>query len=193
MDNDCWLNIFLYLPFKNISNCSLVCKQFTDILNRNAYWKIIIKRDFSRNIYNNAKTKYKQYHNLNNFGIKQQINNILTINELNLMRHKLTSLLPEIKLLTNLKYLYLSDNQLTNVPDEVYQLTKLNSLFLSCNKLTSISPKISNLTNLVTLTISDNPWEYLPKEIGLLPKLKIFYAHNIKIKSWPIELNHLLK
>lgn len=43
-----------------------------------------------------------------------------------------------IEKLTNLKALYLSDNQLTSIPNEISQLTNLTYFYLSGNRTTSL-------------------------------------------------------
>ena len=78
----------------------------------------------------------------------------------------LTTLPAEIGNLTNLKYLYLNDNQLTSV-EEVGKLTNLTVLFLANNQLTSIEG-VNKLTNLTRLSLYNN---YLPQtESGKLPE-----------------------
>jgi len=60
--------------------------------------------------------------------------------------------------LTNLIYLYLNNNPLTDsIPSEIGNLTNLIDLSLSNNQLTgSIPPEIGNLTNLYRLYLDNN-------------------------------------
>jgi len=52
---------------------------------------------------------------------------------LDLSGNELTTLPPEIGLLTSLTTLYLSENELTMLPPEIGQLTGLTTLYLSNN------------------------------------------------------------
>ena len=60
--------------------------------------------------------------------------------------------------LTNLKRIYLFDNQLTGmIPEELGDLTNLKTLYLNDNRLTGMIPGVlGNLTNLVRLYLTEN-------------------------------------
>ncbi|KAL9125434.1 MAG: hypothetical protein Q9217_005369, partial [Psora testacea] len=61
--------------------------------------------------------------------------------------------------------LYLSNNNLTDIPSEVYHLNNLHVLSLRSNNITEVLPAICNLTNLRELNLSCNQLRYLPYEI----------------------------
>ena len=61
--------------------------------------------------------------------------------------------------------LYLAQNNLVEIPSEVYTLENLNTLSLRCNNLSRILPAISRLTRLEELNLSSNALHYLPFEI----------------------------
>lgn len=68
--------------------------------------------------------------------------------------NKLTGALPaEVRKLSNLRSLDLSDNQFTGVPAEVGQLSKLEYLDLSNNPITGLPYELGNLKNLRTLDL----------------------------------------
>jgi Leucine-rich repeat (LRR) protein len=73
---------------------------------------------------------------------------------LNLAGKGLTgSLKGEIRFLSNLKELNLSNNKFTGLPAEVGQLTKLEVLNLSSNPLTGLPQELGNLKNLKVLDL----------------------------------------
>lgn len=104
------------------------------------------------------------------------------LTELNLSGNRMYSF-ANLKKLTNLKKLYLMNNEMLNLPDELWELTKLETLYISDNRIKSISEKIASLKNLKYIRIDENPIESLPQimkdmnihifDNGLLPK-KLF-------------------
>ena len=77
-----------------------------------------------------------------------------------------------VNYLSNLKELYLEDNELTSLPDWIGTLTNLEDLNLNYNKLTSLPYSIGNLTNLKRLSLHNNKLESLPESIGNLKNLR---------------------
>ncbi len=76
------------------------------------------------------------------------------------------SLKAEINQLTNVKELYLNDNNFTGVPAEVGQLSSLETLDLSNNpNLTGLPHEIGNLQNLKLLNVSGTSYSKQDLEI----------------------------
>lgn len=79
------------------------------------------------------------------------------LTHLNLSNNSLTGALQaEVRNLSNLKVLDLSNNQFTGVPAEVGQLSNLEELNLSNNQLTGLPHELGNLNNLNTLDLRGN-------------------------------------
>ncbi|CAD1808639.1 Leucine Rich repeats (2 copies) family protein [Candida parapsilosis] len=70
--------------------------------------------------------------------------------------------------------LYLTGNQLTQLPPSLFKFTKLQVLSLRRNKLRSIPPLIGKLVNLIDLSLSSNKLEFFPYQILQLKKLSNF-------------------
>ena len=104
--------------------------------------------------------------------------NLVNVKSLNLFQNKLTSLPPEIANLASLESLDLGNNKLTILPPEIGQMVNLEELDLHSNKLTSLPPEIANLKNLKTLDLGYN--EFSKKEIlktnNLLPNCNINFG-----------------
>lgn len=66
------------------------------------------------------------------------------------------SLKAEIRLISKLEYLDLSDNNFTGLPAEVGQLSQLKTLNLRNNKFTGLPQELGNLSNLTYLNLSGN-------------------------------------
>lgn len=86
--------------------------------------------------------------------------------ELNLSNNKLSGALQaEVRHLTNLRVLNLSNNKFTGVPAEVGQLKKLEILDLSNNNLTGLPYELGNLSNLRVLNLRGNNYAKADLEI----------------------------
>jgi len=107
------------------------------------------------------------------------------------------SIPPELGLLTNLQFLWLSYNQLSGrIPPELGRLTKLQTIWISYNQLSgSIPPEFGQLTNLVSLDLASNQLSgSIPPELGQLTNLEqLFLYDNYLSGSIPPELVNLKK
>ncbi|KAF8977836.1 hypothetical protein BGZ46_007086 [Entomortierella lignicola] len=73
--------------------------------------------------------------------------------------------------------LFLSSNQFTTIPMDVFALHNLSVLSLRNNSIESIPPEIGLLHNLVELSVGGNLLKVLPSQIALLSKLHILTVH----------------
>lgn len=79
---------------------------------------------------------------------------------------------PAESLPKNLRWLTLTDNKITRLPENIGKLLKLEKLLLAGNKLTALPTSISNCQNLALLRISANNFSASPlKLLAKLPKL----------------------
>lgn len=87
--------------------------------------------------------------------------------------------LPENSLPKTLRWLTLTDNQITTLPKSIGQCSHLEKLLLAGNKLTKLPDSFSRLSNLQLLRISANLFETFPEQVMALPKLAWFaFAGN---------------
>ncbi|EGJ30029.1 MULTISPECIES: COR domain-containing protein [Moorena] len=96
-----------------------------------------------------------------------------------------------------LKHLYLSntvifdDDQLTEIPIEVFNLSQLEELDLSDNKLTTVPESIGKLTNLTQLDLSINKLTTVPESIGKLTNLTQLDLSGNELTTVPESLTKL--
>ncbi len=93
--------------------------------------------------------------------------------------------------LTNLKKLFLYNNQLKDLPAEIVNLTHLTELYLWNNQLKDLPAEIGNLTHLTSLDLDNNQLEDLPAEIGNLTNLTELNLRNNQLKDLPAEIGNL--
>lgn len=110
----------------------------------------------------------------------------------NLNNIKLTSLEPEIGLLTNFTELSICFNPgLKTLPPEIGKLRNLERFICHNNKLKLLPAEIGHLTQLINLDVSSNRLSFLPCEIGALKNLKRFDCSRNKLESIPSEISDL--
>jgi Leucine-rich repeat (LRR) protein len=89
--------------------------------------------------------------------VPMEIFNNQNITELDLSNNKLTGALPaEIRRLTKLKILNISNNNMTGLPAELGQLSNLEILDAANNQLTGLPYELGNLKNLKVFNLKNN-------------------------------------
>lgn len=90
---------------------------------------------------------------------------------------------------TGTEILDLSHNSLTGaLPAEIRHLTRLKALDLSDNKFTGVPAEIGQLADLEILDLSNNPITGLPYELGNLKKLKLLDLRGTSYAVHDLEI-----
>jgi|GEM_PF-1744127 len=136
-------------------------------------------------------------YNLNSESFLSSIIDWKQLEILNLEGIVMKSLSPTIGALTGLLELYLFNNQLENLPEEIGQLNNLNKLVLgefrgSQNSITDLPQSMQNLTNLKELYIAHNKLSNIPFVIYAITSLEILDLSNNKIAFVEPEIGNLL-
>ncbi|KAM5171418.1 leucine-rich repeat-containing protein 10 [Mantella aurantiaca] len=111
--------------------------------------------------------------------------------KLYLSDNNLANLPPELELLQNLQILALDFNSFKVLPLVVCSLKQLSILYLGNNHINDLPPQLSCLKNLHTLWIEANYFTNLPVAICELPLLKTLHAGCNPIRTIPNELKNL--
>ena len=129
---------------------------------------------------------------INNYGIFNNIKeeDYLDITELYLSGNQITNIPKSIWSLINLKELYLSYNQITSISESIGSLINLQDLYLCNNQITSIPESIGLLTNLKELDLGVNQITSIPESIGLLTNLKELNLYDNKITNIPKSIKN---
>ncbi len=90
-----------------------------------------------------------------------------------------------------LKFLFLHDNEITILPQEITSLINLRHLQLSNNLIDSFPLNTGNLTNLYHLDLANNKIINCPFEIGTLRNLRYLDLSNNQLENLPAEIGNL--
>ncbi len=82
--------------------------------------------------------------------------------------------IPEKSLPPRLRWLILTENKITQLPDSIGERPRLQKLALAGNRLSSLPKNMSQLTNLELIRISANQLTECPEQLLALPKLAWF-------------------
>lgn len=123
--------------------------------------------------------------------LPSEIGNLTNLRILWLEQNNLTGLPPEIGNLNNLEILWLDNNPLIGLPTEIGNLTNLKALWLQETDLQELPTEIGNLTNLQELYLGSTAVSTLPPEIGNLTNLEWLYVSSPKLSELPPEIGNL--
>ena len=138
MNDDTWSEVFKYIPFNNLLNCILVCRQFNNVFNNYPFiWKHYLNNlnddDLIKQLWkNNWKDTFERYiigiFLIKKFKRKETVTDLINLQELKLNNNQLNEIPKEIGNLINLRNLYLENNQLSDIPKEIGNLINLQIL-----------------------------------------------------------------
>ncbi len=110
---------------------------------------------------------------------------------LSLKKQQLSIIPTDILSLSQLKYLDLSDNDLTKFSLKTAKLFSLNSLNLAHNHVEMMSEELLATRTLTTLDISHNRISEIPKQIGQLYHLQSLDLSYNHVSAFPTEITKL--
>ncbi|XP_019899679.1 malignant fibrous histiocytoma-amplified sequence 1 homolog isoform X2 [Esox lucius] len=117
-----------------------------------------------------------------------EISSMVHLRELNLSRNELVDFPLEIKSLRQLERLYLNQNNIKVIPEDVFcQLGNLQFLKLSTNRLAKLPADLSQCHNLSYVNLSNNCLQDLQALVGL-PKLKELLVERNGLTELPAQL-----
>lgn len=116
------------------------------------------------------------------------ISQLTNLKELNLSRNEITDFPVEIRALHQLKTLYMNQNNIKTIPENVFpSLENLNFLKLSTNRLEKLPSDISRCQDLTYLNLSNNCLKDLYPLVGL-SHLKELYVERNQLAELPDRL-----
>jgi hypothetical protein len=194
--DDCIFEVYKFLPIEDLINCTLVSKQFYRVSKNEVLWKdnVMDVIKFDGSYYESFKFNYGLERVIYEFDYRGSIKRLYSLISLKPDWFFCIHILPtQLGTLTNLQFLNLANNKLTNIPTQIGNLKNLEGLYLENNKLTSIPSELGNLTNLVTLNLYNNLIENVPMELCKLHKLAYLNLMYNPINTITYELYKLPK
>jgi Leucine-rich repeat (LRR) protein len=94
---------------------------------------------------------------------------------------------PRIGQMEKLEILYLANNQIHSLPDNISNLTSLTELYLHHNRLSSTPADIGKLSRLQVLRINHNAILEFDPGIATLKKLRNLDISSNQMKSIPVD------
>ncbi|KPJ13955.1 Leucine-rich repeat protein soc-2-like [Papilio machaon] len=87
--------------------------------------------------------------------------------------------------------IYLKENLISRVPNDIGKLRNLESLYLTGNDITELPREISQLRRLKCLDVSGNRLRGIPDEIGELRELKFLILDENELRDLPLRIAEL--
>ncbi len=120
---------------------------------------------------------------LGGFGLKQLPDDFFIgfehLTSLDLTGNQFTELPSSFSRLQQLKYISISDNPISQLPEAMYGFKQLETVFAGITDIREISPKINQLTNLAYLNLYSTPLESLPSLAGLTGLRQLVIAKTL--------------
>jgi len=113
------------------------------------------------------------------------------IEQIDLSNNCLTEVPDDMSIFTSLTRLDVSNNKIKHIPESFGQLKKLIRLDVQNNNISSLPESVCELKNLRRLDISENNISCLPTNIGALSHLRWLYLDGNELKEWPEGLEEL--
>ena len=115
------------------------------------------------------------------------ITNLTTLTGINLSNNQISN--PEtlqfLGKLPKLQSLWLTHNDLGDLPQEIGELKSLRFLYLEYNNLSSLPNSVENLEKVNVLHIGHNKFQSLPIQIIKMPRLLLLHVNNCEIIEIP--------
>lgn len=103
----------------------------------------------------------------------------------------LTKLPKSIAQLSELRDLFLEQNNLSTLPEYIAQLSQLQALSVGYNKLTTLPESVTKFPDLEWLSLSGNQLTTLPESVIRLSNLRTLYLDNNNLSTLPEHIAQL--
>jgi Leucine-rich repeat (LRR) protein len=120
--------------------------------------------------------------------IDDEIEKLSSLEKLQLSKNRISTLPPPLFSLSNLSFLDLSDNDISDLPKKIENLENLQELLLSKNQIYSLPSDLLALSKLTNLDVRFCRVEHIPPEVGMMTSLKSLKIAGNNLKTPPAEI-----
>ncbi|MBI3379908.1 hypothetical protein HY029_04090 [Candidatus Gottesmanbacteria bacterium] len=121
-----------------------------------------------------------------------ELGEISSLRMVDLSVNKIKQIDPIVSL-SNLRFLYLTDNEISALPEDIGKMEKLLILRLNRNKLNKLPQSIGLMASLTSLNVNYNNLTEIPSEVGTMSNLHSLVISNNSISELPSEITNLTK
>lgn len=121
--------------------------------------------------------------------LSPEIEGLKSLNSINLSGNRLQAAenYAILRNLPKLKSLWITNNQLNQLPPEIGQLSSLRNLYMEHNELTTLPDSLADLEKVWILHAGHNKFKELPIVFTKMPSLLLLHINNNNIASVPEE------
>ena len=124
--------------------------------------------------------------------VSERIGNLRNLRMLDLGHNRLRGIPDSIGDIEGLSdFLYLHDNQLTDLPASLTRLDKLRYLNISQNAFEILPEAVTGMVGLIELRVTDNRLTSLPPSIARLARLRELHLRNNRLTTLPAAVGSL--
>ncbi len=184
-----------------LSLCNSHPRNNQAICRNDTFWFNKLRRDFPNyqafNIDGTHRDIYKKIYGISDIKRKWRLDgsllDIYNTQKLYLSRNQIREIPETIGNLSNLRGLWLDNNQISIIPESIGNLSNLHILSSAHNQITEVPRTIGNLSNLRGLNLSDNQIREVPESIGNLSNLQFLNLSNNQIREVPESVSQLME
>jgi len=119
--------------------------------------------------------------------LPENINQVTSLEDLNLSKNQINDGMTfhHLSKLPKLNSLWLTQNEIQQLPQELFELNQIRNLYLEKNNLNTVPLEISQMKKVWVVHIGHNNFKTMPEAFAKMPSLLLLHINNCHINSIP--------